>query len=117
MLKMVNWAFLLGVLTFALVAPESPFLDRPLLIGYVLVSMVDPLFWDGRIARYRLPFRLPAEAILILPIGLALFATTRVRWHAMEGPDWLRLVIGFAPLITHLHGLLIARWKKPQKAI
>ncbi|HXF69105.1 MAG TPA: hypothetical protein VNK89_04815 [Thermoflexus sp.] len=120
MLKMINWAFLLGLLIFvgmlifALAAPENPFLDRPVLAGSALVWMADLVLWDEKNARYRLPSRLPAGAVLVFPVGLALFTATRVHWHAMEGPDFVQLGIGFSPLVHYLVRLLEARWKRHQ---
>ncbi|WP_376791344.1 hypothetical protein [Thermoflexus sp.] len=86
--------------------------------GNVLLVMMHALvFWDERNVRYRLPFRLPSETILVLPIGFALFTATRIRWHAMEFTDWERLFLGFTPLVLYLGNYLReAQWKKHQMA-
>ncbi|HXF69104.1 MAG TPA: hypothetical protein VNK89_04810 [Thermoflexus sp.] len=114
----IGWILLLGLLAFIFAAPQNLPQDRPVMAGSVLLVMMHALvFWDERNVRYRLPFRLPSETMLVLPIGLALFAATRIRWHSMEFIDWERLFFGFAPLVVYLGNYLReARWKKHQKA-
>ncbi len=110
--QMIDWMIAFGALAMALMDPERPFRDRPVWVGIALLLMVYAATWDPTNKRFRLPFRLPAGTILVLPIGFAVFTLARIQWHS---PDWwVKLFFGFNPLVFYLTSLLTQLTKRPK---